>query len=86
MVDVHQPTVCDVVVDDPRQRVSGVRCPAPAVHTCLPRIPCACLTLEGRCGHAGVHQWQLETIVPKKEGDLLLVLRGEHKVSPYAVP
>ncbi len=27
-----------------------------------------------------MHQWQLETIVPKKEGSLLLVLRGEHKV------
>ena len=24
VVDVHQPTVCDVVVDDPRQRTTGV--------------------------------------------------------------
>ena len=29
VVDVHQPTVCDVVVDDPSQRVSGVRPPHP---------------------------------------------------------
>ncbi len=27
VVDVHQPTVCDVVVDDPSQRVSGEQLP-----------------------------------------------------------
>lgn len=49
VVDVHQPTVCDVVIDEPQRRISGV------------------------------HQGQVETLVPKKEGATLLVLRGEHR-------
>ncbi len=42
MVDVHQPTVCDVVVDDPRQRTTGVT--QRQLETLVPKVRSSTIT------------------------------------------